>query len=309
MKVMTDIRQTEWERAAVSIGKFEGLHAGHHKLIQKLTAAAGQKGIASVVFTFDVSPRRFFGYGAGQLFTAKERRSVLESWDLQYLIEYPFTRSFAGMEPEQFIEEILMEKLHMGYLVVGENFRFGKERAGDVELLRRYAAEGAFELEVIGREFVSGEPVSSTQVRRELAKGNMERVERMLDFPFFVDGEVVEGNHLGRTWGIPTANLTPSLDKLLPPNGVYFSRVWLEGRMYYGITNIGSKPTVGGCDTTGIETYLYNYDGNLYGRNIRVELITYQRPEQRFDSKDALIERLRYDVSCGEAYFRSRTGK
>lgn len=133
----------------------------------------------------------------------------------------------------------------------------------------------------------------------------MECVAEMLGFFFFIEGTVVEGNHLGRTWGVPTANLVPSPDKFLPPNGVYFSRVWLGKKIYYGITNIGNKPTIGNHYASGVETYLYNYDGDLYGQKLRIELVSYLRPEQKFDSREALIERLRYDVSCGEAYFRS----
>lgn len=303
MELLTDIRQVPWERAAVSIGKFEGLHVGHHTLLRRLEIAARQKNMSSVVFTFDISPRQYFGQGRGNLFTKEERRNILTAWNLQYLTEYPFTQEFACMCPEQFVEEILIHRLRCGYLTVGENFRFGKERGGDTKLLERYASESAFELEIIGRQTVGNEPVSSTHVRRYLEMGNMECVAEMLGFAFFLEGQVVEGNHLGRSWGIPTANIIPAGNKLLPPKGVYFSRVCVDGKRYYGITNIGNKPTIGNHYANGVETYLYHYEGNLYGRTIRVELMSYHRPEQKFDSKEALIERLRYDISCGETYF------
>ena len=304
MKVMTGISSVEWETCAIAIGKFEGLHAGHHKLIRMINNRQ-QQGEPSVVFTFDKSPRFFFGQRDGMLFTREERRHVLEQWDLQYLIECPFTKELAGMEAECFVEEILLRKLRVGYLAVGQDFHFGRERQGSVELLQTYAKQGLFTLDIADKEVFNEAPVSSTRVREELAGGNVERVSRMLGYPFFMEGTVVEGNHLGRTWGIPTANILLPEEKLLPPNGVYFARVQVEGEIYNGITNIGHKPTIGNDYAKGAETYLYQFNGDLYGKNIRVELYSFQRPEQKFDSLEALIERLKYDVSCGEAYFRS----
>ena len=303
MEILTNIKEAPWKKAAIAIGKFEGLHRGHQKLIQKIVQKK-QEGYVSVVFTFDRSPRIYFGRGEGLLFTGSERRSKLAEWELDKLVECPFTKELAAMEPEAFVEEILCKKLHAGYLAVGPDFHFGKDRKGDVGLLARYEAQGLFSVEVVEKERTKEQEVSSTKVRELLAKGDIQTANQMLAFPFFLEGEVVKGNQMGRTWGVPTANVKIDSQKLLPPNGVYFSNVLLSGRNYNAITNIGSKPTIGKGYEKGAETYLYDFEQDIYGEKLRIELLKFQRPEQQFASLEQLVERLKYDVGCGREYFR-----
>lgn len=302
MKVLTNIQTVMWDKSAVAMGKFEGLHIGHRKLIDKIIEKQ-QDGMVPVAFTFDVSPRIFFGRGEGVLFTSNERRQVFDSWNVKYLVEYPFDRELAMMEAENFIEEILCKKLKASYIVVGKDFRFGYNRRGNVEMLRKYAEKGFFELEVVEKVEDEKYPISSTRVREELEQGNIEIVNKMLDFDFFLEGTVVSGNQMGRTWGFPTANIMVNQWKLLPPNGVYYSQVSIDEKKYYGITNIGIKPTVADGMQKGAETFLYNFNGDLYGKNIKVQLKHFVRAEQAFESVETLIERIRTDVNNGEKYF------
>lgn len=304
MRVMTAVPEKWNQKTAVAIGKFEGMHKGHHKLIEKIVEKQ-RAGFTSVAFTFDISPRIYFKKGQGMLFTAQERRNIFESWGTEVLLEYPF-RGLVDMEPERFVEEILIKALHVGYLAVGRDFCFGLNRRGSVELLGKYAAQGCFELEVIDKVTGGYGETSSTVIREQLAAGKLSVVNQLLYTPFFMEGVVVSGNCLGRTWGIPTANLVPEPEKLLPPNGVYFSRVHLKGRVLNGITNIGHKPSVGENYSRGAETYLYHFAEDIYGKEICVELLHFHRPEQRFESLEALVQQLRKDVELGKNYFGIR---
>lgn len=302
MEIITNVAECSFEKTAVAIGKFEGLHLGHQKLIKKIIEKQPE-GFIPVAFTFDVSPRIFFGEGGGILFTREERRSLFAQWQLPCLVEVPFTRELADMEAEVFIEEVLCGCLHAAYLVVGRDFCFGKNRRGDVGMLQAYAAKGFFQLEVVEKETAQGQEISSTQIRKQLQNGSMEAVADMLGFPYFLEGVVVEGNRLGRTWGIPTANIMVNQSKQIPPHGVYFSRVWVGQECFAGITNLGNKPTIGEGYQEGAETFLFDFDREIYSEKIRVELLHFLRKEHKFDDLEGLKKQLQEDISKGMAYF------
>lgn len=297
MEIMTSLEEVSWNKSAITIGKFEGLHIGHQKLIEKIVKKQ-QAGFLSVAFTFDMSPGEYFGDRREILFTREERRKIFEEWKISCLIECPF-RELAFMQAREFIEQVLVKKLHVAYLAVGKDFGFGKNRAGNIQLLQEYAKQGVFELDIIEKEKTYNLEISSTRIRECLGEGQLEIIKDMLGFPFFLEGVVVKGNQLGRTWGIPTANIMVNHMKLLPPNGVYFSRVILDGKVYKGITNIGNKPTIGQDYAKGAETFIYNFNGDIYGKEIRVELLHFHRGEQKFASLEELIRQLKYDVECG----------
>lgn len=302
MKIMTLSQEATWEKAAVAIGKFEGLHVGHQKLIGKIVEKQ-RAGYMPVAFTFDISPRLYFEKGKTVLFTREERRFLFDRWNVGCLVECTFDQAFASMEPEQFVEEILCRKLHTGYLVVGPDFCFGKNRRGDVKLLQKYEQQGAFTLEVVEKEQTDDCFVSSTRIRQALMAGSMEEVNEMLGFSYFLFGTVKEGNRLGRTWGIPTANIETDESKQLPPNGVYFTRVCVDGHWYCGITNVGTKPTVGNCYKKGVETYIYDFTDMIYGKEMTVELLHFHREEEKFASEKLLVEQLQRDLDAGKCFF------
>lgn len=288
-------------KSAVAVGKFDGVHLGHRKLLDRILEQK-KCGLAAVVFTFDTSAAAFFGGEDKELSTREEKRAVFEQLGVDVLIEFPLNQETAGTEPEEFVERYLAKQMQTAYLCAGPDISFGKKGAGDWELLARYAAQCGYRLELIDKVRVDGEEVSSTRVRRAVREGQMEAVSRMLGTPYSLSGRVEHGRKLGRTLGMPTANISPEPDKLLPPKGVYYSSVLLNGKAYRGISNIGCKPTVSKERIMGVETYLYDFEESVYGSQITVQLHAFRRPEQRFDSVEALKRQLSLDIAAGEAF-------
>lgn len=286
--------QTE-EGTAVSLGKFDGLHQGHRLLIDRILNKK-QEGLASLIFTFDFGERP-------ALTLPEERRELLRRRQLDYLVECPFVPAFAHMEPEDFVTKILKERLHAKYLAVGTDFRFGYQRRGDYRLLQQMSSSCGFQVEVVEKACWKGREISSTYIREELKLGHMEQVNQLLGYAYSVTGEVLHGRQIGRTLGMPTTNVLPKEQKLLPPNGVYATRTLIAGEVFEGITNIGYKPTVGGETRKGVETYLFDLDRNLYGEIIQVQFYGYERPERRFSGLEALKAQIESDVAWGREFF------
>ena len=210
------------------------------------------------------------------------------------------------MTPEAFIKEILVDKLHAKKVVVGKDFGFGYKRSGTAEMLKEMGPSLGFETEIIEKAEENGREISSTWAREELEQGNMEAVSGLLGYDYAVHGEIVHGHALGRTIGVPTINQIPPAEKLLPPFGVYVSEVKIEGKIYYGITNIGVRPTVSGGQRVSVESFILDYEGNLYNRQVRLEFYKFLRPEQKFASIDALKNQLNHDVAAGKKYVEKK---
>lgn len=293
------------EETAVAIGKFDGFHRGHQELLARLKEEQA-KGLKAVVFTFVPSPASFFaGDGEKELTTVAEKRRIFESAGIDLLIEYPFDRQTADMEPEAYIRDVLAGRLNARCIVAGDDVTYGRRGAGDHKLLEEKAAECGYRVLLIKKVLYQGKEISSTYVRDEVKNGNMELVAALLGSPYHVGGKVVHGRQLGRTIGIPTVNLRPPGEKLLPPRGVYHSCVGfpgMGGRKLPSITNIGIKPTVDDVHTMGVETYIYDFDQDVYGSEIEVYLLRYERPEMHFDGIGALREQMEADIRAGRAY-------
>lgn len=283
------------KETAISIGKFDGLHQGHQLLVERIVKKK-QEGLKALIFTFDFGDRPV-------LLLPEERREMLRKWGVDYLLECPFVESISHMEAEEFVRKILVERLHVRYLAVGTDFRFGCQRRGDYRLLQRLSAECGYEVEVVKKACWQGEEISSSRIRQELEQGHMELVNQLLGYAYSVTGEVLHGRKIGRTLGMPTTNIVPSVRKLLPPNGVYATRTVIAGELFEGITNIGYKPTVGAEPRKGVETYLFDLDRNLYGEILTVRFYGYERPERKFDSLEELKKRIGQDVEWGRTYF------
>lgn len=293
-------------KSAVAIGKFDGIHLGHCKLILQILEQK-QKGLLATVFTFDTSATAFFGGEEKELTTKAEKRAIFEEMGIDVLIEFPLTRETAATDPEEFVRRYLVEQMRAAYVCAGPDVSFGKNGAGDYALLKRYATQYDYRMELIEKvRLTSGEVISSTAVREAVRGGNMELVSGMLGKPYCVSGRVEHGSRFGRTMGMPTANLIPEDDKLLPPNGVYYSRVIVmdekSGGEYRSISNVGCKPTVSTEGRVGIETYLYDFEGDLYGKDITVMLLAFRRPEQRFADADALRRQMEADIAAGREF-------
>lgn len=287
--------------SAVSLGKFDGLHRGHRELMKHVLAKK-KEGLTSVIFTFEKNPTRMFQGLSGQnIMTNEERRNLLADAGIEELLECPFIPEISHMEPEKFVKEVLVGQLHAAFVAVGEDFHFGFQRKGDCKMLKSLGEQYGFSVEVVEKVKSHGRDISSTYVREALHEGNIPLANELLGYRYFVSGEVLHGRQIGRTLGLPTTNLLPSTQKLLPPNGVYLTKTFLEEGDYYGITNIGYKPTVGGETQKGVETFLFDFQGDLYGQKIRVEFIEFERPEQKFKSLEELKARILSDVYWGKS--------
>ena len=298
------------EPSVVTIGKFDGLHVGHQKLLH-LVCEKKKDGVKAVVFTFDVPPgAKLSGKGMDTLVTNEERCQMLEEQGIDYLIECPFVPEIMSMEPERFVEEVLVGRLKARYIVAGTDCGFGHNRRGDYKLLQKLAPVYGYEVDIVEKVQYQGRDISSTYVREEIAKGNMELADFLLGYTYRISGKVEHGNHLGGTkLDMPTANLFPPEHKLLPPNGVYATKTVVDGKRYEGISNIGTKPTVSEGNVRGIETFLFDFSGDLYGRNITVELYTFERPEMKFASLDELKVQMHKDMEFGKKFFAEKANR
>lgn len=303
MEIICDSVQFHLDRpTAVAIGKFDGMHLGHQFLLRKLSDTA--KELTKVVFTFDPSPAVFFsGESLPSLFTGEEKREVFRDMGIDVLIEFPLNKETAATEPEAFVKEILHERLRAKRIVAGEDLSFGRHGAGDFTLLNLLAKVYAYETELVEKIRYRGEEISSSRIREAVLSARMEEAAAMLGSAYHLEGIILHGNRIGHTLGFPTINLRPPKEKLLPPFGVYRSLVHVEGNRYQALTNIGVKPTVGEKEDVGAESYLYDYQGDLYGKQAVVELLSFLRPEQRFASLDALKAQLQSDIAQGRQDF------
>ena len=305
MEYITDLTNFHMDTPSiVSLGKFDGLHRGHQKLLKKMKEL--RTGVEkTAVFTFSVPPKAALsGNGLSVLTTNEERRALLEREEIDYCVECPFSPQISHMTPEQFIREILVERLKVKELVAGTDFHFGYRRAGTCKTLMQFADSCGYRLHVVEKEVYDGREISSTFVREEVKQGHMEVAEALLGYPYRIRGTVAHGRQIGRkTLGMPTVNLMPPADKLLPPNGVYVSVTRVDDIIYRGMTNIGYKPTVGGETRIGVETFLFDSEGDLYGKYIEVGLLNFEREEHRFSSMAALKEQMEKDIQYGITYF------
>lgn len=290
------------ENTVMSLGKFDGVHRGHELLLENLFQKK-QEGLKAVIFTFDIPPRQNVEHITPKVLTTNaEKMHLLEQIGIDYLIECPFTKEIMCMEAEDFVKKIVSQ-LHVKCFVVGDDFHFGHNRGGDYHLLQRMADELNYEVIVIKKIQEDERDISSTFVREEVEKGHIEKANHLLGYPYFVCGDVVHGKEIGRTIGIPTINLMPPEDKLLPPFGVYVTRVQIDGKTYRGVTNVGCKPTIEGKNPIGVETHLLDVKENLYEKSAKVEFLSFVRKEQKFDSVTHLKEQMERDIDTAKAYF------
>lgn len=290
------------EPTVISLGKFDGIHRGHELLLEQLLKKK-REGYATVIFTFDIPPKKALeDQNAKVLTTNEEKMHMFESFGIDYLIECPFTPKVMSMEPEVFIE-MLVKSLSVKCIVAGEDFHFGRNRRGDYQMLQEYAKKLAYEAIILPKMKEEERDISSTFVREEIMAGRIERANNLLGYPYFVSGEVKHGNQIGRTIGFPTINLIPPENKLLPAFGVYITKVTIDGIVYQGVTNVGRKPTIEGENPVGIETHILEFGQDVYDKVVIVTFIKKIRDEQKFPSLEGLLAQLRLDVNEAKYYF------
>ena len=274
-------------KSVVTLGKFDGVHIGHQKLIREITSKADKHGMISVVFAIEIND--------GFLLTHEERAAYLESLGVEVLLECPFSREFMSMLPEEFIRSVLSDTLHARYAAVGTDFLFGHNRMGDATTLRLLGESYGFRTLILEKECYAQEEVSSTRVRSAVRNGDMELTSALLGRPYPVMGKVRHGRHIGATIGYPTVNQALEEGKVLPPDGVYASVTTLpDFTTRKGLTNIGIRPTVGGT-TRRAETTLLDFHSDLYGATICLDLLRFIRPETKFSSLEELEEQISRD--------------
>lgn len=314
MIFISGTRDIRMENTAVAVGKFDGLHLGHQLLIDQINSYQ-KNGMLSVMFTFDYSPASLLkGQKPVLIYTSQERRLIAQRLGIDVLIEYPFNQETAHMEASDFVQDVLIGHLGARHIVVGEDFRFGNQAKGDAKLLLGMSMPLGYSAHICAKRctvltedllsYHAGEEVeiSSTLIRDAISKGAMESANRMLGIPYRIIGEVLHGREIGHKMGMPTANLETDSAKLLPPNGVYASEVIVDRRKYPAVTNIGNNPTVAVNQEKRIETCIHGFDGNLYGRQLEVELYHFLRPEIKFPNLDALHNQIQKDQENALAY-------
>ena len=282
----------------VVLGKFDGVHIGHQRLINTAVSIANEKDMKTLVYTIVPTD------SAKAITTEEKKEEIIKSLGADTVLRQYLTDDFKSLSPEEFVHDILISKLNAGHVVVGYNFRFGAKRTGDVKLLISLCREyniGITVIESVMTKNDSGslEPVSSTRIRGLIENGKTEETEECLGRYFCMWGIVSEGKHLGRKIGFPTVNFYPDSDALIPKHGVYAVMVYVDGNEFFGITNVGINPTVENGENIKIETFIFGFDGNeIYGSRIRIKFIEFVRGEIKFEG----VDELKYQIEKDKKY-------
>jgi riboflavin kinase/FMN adenylyltransferase len=294
------------EKTFVTIGTFDGVHFGHQKILEKLVIEAKQAGKKAVLLTFFPHPRMVLQKDATieLLNTIDERAKLLEKTGLDYLIIHPFNKAFSKTTALEFVKDILVGTFNISKLIIGYDHHFGKNREGNIKQLTEYSKLYDFTVEEIPAQDIDDVSVSSTKIRRALANGNLKTANNYLGYNFILNGFVVNGKKLGGTIGYPTANIDiKEAYKLIPKMGVYVVKSFIKNQTVFGMMNIGNRPTVNGKHQT-IEVHFFDFNGDLYGENLTIELIYFLRDEHKFDSLDSLIFQLKEDEQTSRNYIQ-----
>lgn len=306
MKYISSLDISQNHSSVVTLGNFDGIHLGHRKLIETVKSVSREGNYQSVVFSFYPHPQIVLNkaHALKMIFSRSEKKHRLEQMGIDLYIEYPFTKEFANVSAEEFVEEILIKQLKTKIIVIGSNNKFGRKQQGNVQFLKEREKKWGLKVIEISPVLYQGTVVSSTRVREELAKGNINKVNELLKVPYIIMGKVLQGKKLGNTLGYPTANIATQEDRLYPPNGVYITRTKWNGQYYNSVTNIGYNPTVNGKNKV-IETYIIDIDldNHLYNQVLEIEFYQWIRSEQRFSNVEKLTQQIKKDVELAKSYF------
>ncbi len=303
MKIYTDLKdiQTSFPRAHVTLGNFDGVHLGHQKLFDQVVARARQHKGISVAITFDPHPLKVLSpQGIRLISTTPQKIELIERAGIDVLVIIPFTREIAVTSAIDFVDEVLLKRIGMIDLVVGYDYALGKGREGDTTFLQRQAAEKGFSVMVMPAHYEQGMLVSSTRIRELVAAGKMRDVYRLLGRYYQIRGDVQSGRQRGGTLlGFPTANLCITEEDLCPKRGVYVTQVIYDGKQYGGVSNIGYNPTFG--DTALVaETHIFDFNADIYGRPLKIDLLRHLRSEITFKGPEELARQIRKDIEVAQ---------
>ncbi len=298
MRVIEDLAvlQGKYKNVVLTLGNFDGIHLGHQAILERVVAQANELNTPSVVFTFQEHPLKILtGGGAPPLLTTlKEKLSILEGLGIEAVVCIPFTREIASISANKFIGDICA-LLSPSWIMVGHDYAFGKNRSGNIELLKQKAHEYGYQVKLIEAIEVMGMTVSSTAIRQKISQGEVQTATRLFGRPYSLRSKVIAGQQKGKALSCDTANIAVQ-PKLLPACGVYAVKVELEGAIYDGVANIGYQPTYGQNDLQ-LEVHLLDFNADLYGRDLTVTFIARLREERKFPSVDALKQQISQDIS------------
>lgn len=295
MEVIRDPKEPLAFTTSIAIGNFDGVHLGHRHVIDFLKKLSSAKSSKLCVVTFEPHPQKVLSRKELLLIMPfREKLKLLEDLGVDVMVCLSFTRELSAMTAEDFIEKILVELLRINDIVVGPGFMFGNKRLGNTELLSRFGKVHGYNTEVLQPKVIDNEVISSSLVREYLLGGNIQKVNKLLSYRYFIEGIVVEGEKRGREIGFPTTNIKSEWE-LLPRPGVYATYAVVKGKRYKSITNIGYRPTFGEKNLL-VETYIFDFSGDVYGELIRVEFVQRLRDEKKFDNVNDLISKIKLDV-------------
>lgn len=308
MKVYRDVSQFNVAKPVLTVGSFDGVHMGHRKVIDRLNEIAKQNGGESVIFTFSPHPRLVLTKDQSSLrllTTLNEKIELLDQAGVDHLIIYPFTRDFSELSYTDFVRILLVNQLNIDSLVVGYDHKFGKDRKGDFEMLQGLSMAFNFKLEKLDVLLSDNMSISSTKIRQALQIGDISKANRYLGYPFSLHGTVIEGQKLGRKIQFPTANIEASdPHKIIPGYGVYAVLVNIEGVIHRGMLNIGTRPTINNnADNRSIEVHIFDFDKDIYKKQLELKFVTKIREEQKFGSIDGLRSQLQKDKLDVQEFF------
>ena len=293
-------------QSVITIGTFDGVHVGHRAIMQRLVAAAKQQGLVSAVLTFFPHPRMVLQKNSDikLINTLSEKKQLLEDIGLDYFVVEPFTYEFSRLSALEYVRDILVTQLKAKKIIIGYDHRFGRNRNADIQDLKKYGEQFGFEVEEISAQQLDEVSVSSTKIRKALAQGDIHTANTYLGYAFTIEGVVTKGKALGRTIGYPTANLhVPQTYKLIPKNGVYVVKAQVNNTLTYGITSIGTNPTVGGT-AKSIETFFLDTNTDLYGKELQLHFLQHIREEATFKDLESLKQAIQKDEAFARDYIQ-----
>ncbi len=299
----------EFENAVITIGSFDGVHRGHQKILDRINQLARKINGKSIVITFHPHPRIVLNPEDNNLrliTTIEEKASLLESFGIDAVVLVPFDKAFLNQRPEAYIENFLIKKFQPKYIVIGYDHKYGKNRAGDINYLKKYQEKAGFEVIEIEKQEIDHITISSSKIRKALDEGNIRTASQLLGHNFSISGTVIRGAGIGNTLGYPTANVKPpSRYKLIPKEGIYAIRIHSQGKVYDGVLYIGRRPTLESFKNRTIEAHLFDFSGDLYDSFLKIEFIDFIREDQKFENLDLLKAQMEHDAQQAKSILGS----
>ena len=298
MRIFDNLKSYSSEKESIlTIGTFDGVHIGHNKILKRLIQDSKKNNLSSLVMTFFPHPRMILNksHEIKMIDTIDEKINLLEKTGLDNLIIHPFDNNFSKIRAKEFVEEILVKKLKIKEIIIGYDHKFGKDREASVEDLKKFGLDYMFNVQEIPAEEIDSIAISSTKIRNAILNGEIEKCNKFLGRNFILTGKVVYGDGLGKKIDFPTANIEiKETYKIIPKNGVYLVKTKINSNTYFGMMNIGIRPTVGGTNKS-LEIHFFNFKDNIYGKNVSIEIIKKIRDEEKFSSIDQLKIQLKKD--------------